>query len=127
MSIGCSAFNFQTGTCTQVDIGFDFAKVLTYTDADGTAIPLTDLVFQMLIKDELGGTVLLTLDEVGTNLLTGLYIPSPLSGVINIQITDTDTSTVPKGVYPYEITVTDADGKKDIFMQGSIQFFDRGF
>ena len=125
--INCNLFNFQTGTCTQVDKDFDFEKVLTYTDVNGDAINVTGFVFVMTIKAALGGATLLTLPIVGDNLTTGLYIPSPISGVINMQITDTDTALIDAGVYPYEMTVVDTDSKEEIFMQGTIEFVDRGF
>lgn len=125
--MGCSEFNFQSNTCTQVDVGFDFTKVLTYTDINGDAVNITGFVFVMTIKDNLSGATLLTLPIVGDNLTTGFYIPAPSSGVLNMQITDTDTALIAVGVYPYEMTVTDTDSKVDIFMQGTIQFFDRGF
>lgn len=125
--INCNLFNFQTGTCTQVDKDFDFEKVLTYTDVNGDAINVTGFVFVMTIKAALGGATLLTLPIVGDNLTTGFYIPSPISGIINMQITDTDTALIAAGVYPYEMTVVDTDSKEEIFMQGTIEFVDRGF
>lgn len=125
--MGCSEFDFQTSTCTQVDKGFDFSKVLTYKDSLGAVIDLTNLTFLMTIKDGLGGSTLLVLSEVGDDVTTGLYIPSPISGIINIQITDDDTGSIAEGVYPYEITLTDSNGRVEIFMQGTIQFDDRGF
>lgn len=125
--MGCSEFNFQTGTCTQVDKDFDFAKVLTYTDVNNDAVNITGFVFVMTIKAALGGATLLTLPIVGDNLTTGFYIPSPTTGVLNMQITDTDAGLIAEGVYPYEMTVVDTDSKVDIFMQGTIQFAERGF
>jgi hypothetical protein len=125
--MGCSEFDFQSSTCTQADIGFDFSKVLTYKDSLGAVIDLTNLEFSMTIKDSLGGTTLLSLVEVGSISLTGMYIPSPTTGVINIQVTDTDTSSIAEGVYPYQIQVVDADDKVEIFMQGTIEFHSRGF
>ena len=125
--INCNLFNFQTGTCTQVNKDFDFEKVLTYTDVNGDAINVTGFVFVMTIKAALGGATLLTLPIVGDNLTTGFYIPSPISGIINMQITDTDTALIAAGVYPYEMTVVDTDSKEEIFMQGTIEFVDRGF
>ena len=124
--IKCELFNFSTGNCTHVDITKDFSKTLTITDSAGAAIDLTPDTFQMTIKDALDGNILFTLVEVVTNLLTGLYIPAPTSGVIDIQITDTDTAITP-GVYPYELQKTDTDGKIFVFMQGTMQFYDRGF
>jgi len=127
MSILCNSFNFQSGTCTQVEKDFDFEKVLTYTDDNNDAVNITGLVFVMTIKDALAGTTLLTLPIVGDNLTTGFYIPSPTSGVLNMQITDTDVALIAEGVYPYEMTVVDGDSKVEIFMQGTIQFSERGF
>ena len=124
--IDCELFNYQTGNCTQVDIGKDFDKDLSITDSTGSPIDLTTDTYQMIIKDSLGGSALFTLDEVGDNLTTGLYIASPTSGIINIIITDTDTA-ITAGVYPYEMTKTDSDSKIFVFMQGTIEFYERGF
>lgn len=123
----CNNFDFLTGTCTQVDIGFDFDKVFTYTDSVGLPVNITGFDFNMLIKDALGGATLLTLPTVNDNVTTGFFFPSPTTGIINMQITDTDTALIASGTYPYEMTITDGDSKIDIFMQGEIQFFERGF
>ncbi len=125
--MGCNEFNFLTGTCTQVDVGFDFDKVLTYTDSAGLAIDVTGFDFTLIIKDTLAGSTLLTLPIVGDNTTTGLYIPDPTNGIINMHITDTDSTAVGVGLFPYEMTETDGDLKVDIFIQGNIQFSDRGF
>ena len=125
--INCNLFNFQTGTCTQVDKDFDFEKVLTYTDSNGAAVDVTSFVFLMTIKAALGGATLLTLPIVVDNITTGLYIPFPATGVLNMLITDTDAGLIDAGVYPYEMTVVDTDSKEEIFMQGTIEFVDRGF
>ena len=127
LQLKCEFFKFNSSTCTQADVGFDFAKELAITDISGNPLDLTPDTYQMIIKATLGGTSLLTLDEVGTNLLTGLYIPSPTSGIINIQITDTDTTAAGAGDYFYEMTKTDGDGKIFVFLQGNFQFNDRGF
>ena len=125
--INCNLFNFQTGTCTQVDKDFDFLVSFAISDSGGNPIDLTNDTFQMIIKDSLGGSVLLTLNEVGDNVTTGIYIPSPTSGVLAIQITDTDVTATATGVYPYEMTRTDTDSKIFPFAQGTIEFSDRGF
>ena len=123
----CDNFDFLTGNCTQVDIGFDFEKVFTYTDSLGLPVPLTGFDFNMIIKDALGGATLLTLPTVNDNVTTGFYFPSPITGIISMLITDTDTAGFTVGTYPYEMTITDTDSKVEIFMQGEIQFVDRGF
>jgi hypothetical protein len=71
--------------------------------------------------------VLLTLDQVGDNLTTGLYIPSPTTGVIAIQITNADVTGISAGAFPYLMTKTDSDSKIFTFAQGTIQFYDGGF
>lgn len=125
--MSCNNFDFFTGTCTQVDVGKDFEKVLTYTGPTDTPIDITGFDFNMTIKDKLGGTILLTLPTVGDNLTTGFFIPSPITGIINMQITQADTVLVGNGTFPYELIETDPDGKDFIFMQGTIQFFDKNF
>ena len=127
MSQGCSSYNFQTGACTNANKDFDFLVTFSVTDVNKDPVPLTGDVFQLVIKDDLNGAVLLTLDHVVDNVSTGIYIPSPTTGVISIQITDTDVATVPAGVYPYQMAKTDSDGKITVFAQGTFQFYNRGF
>tara|TARA_R110001599_G_scaffold96114_1_gene248797 strand:+ start:335 stop:706 length:372 start_codon:yes stop_codon:yes gene_type:complete len=120
----CSNFDFNSTTCTQVDITFDFSKVLTYTDESG-AIDLTGFVLAGDIKDLVGGSSLLTLAIIGDTQTTGFYIPDPTNGIIYFQIKKEDVLTA--GVYPYEFILTNPSNDDSIFMQGTIQFFDRGF
>ena len=124
--MGCSQFNFQLSTCTQVDIGFDDIKTLTVTDDNG-AVDLTGFGLVMTIKDKLDGTEILVLDIVGDDETTGFYIPDPATGIVNMLITATDSTPIAAGWYVYETVLTDPSGKKFIFMQGSIQFYKRGF
>lgn len=124
----CSEFNFKTlNECTQIDIGYDFESVFTYEDSNDKAIDITGFTFEMIIKDALAGSTVLTLAIVNNNLSTGFYIPNPTLGIINMQITATDTGSIDPGDYPYEMTSTDTDSKVVIFMQGILQFFERGF
>ena len=124
--MGCSQFNFQESNCTQVDIGFDYFRTLTVTD-DGGAVDLTDSIFIMVIKDALGGNVILTLNIVGDADTTGFYIADPETGLIDMQILEAENTPIPPGWYVYEMTVEDPFGHTGIFMQGSIQFSSRGF
>jgi hypothetical protein len=124
----CNNFDYTISTqpCTNVDVGFDFSSSLTYED-NGTAINLTGYIFVMTIKASLGGSILLTLPIVGNNTTTGLYIPAPTNGQIFVQILEADTITVGNGIFPYEMTITDSFGLESIFMQGTIEFIDRGY
>ena len=123
----CSEFNFEPITCTHITKGKDFDRPLTYTNDDGSAGDLTSQTLQLIMKDGLSGSTLLTLNHVGDNLTTGFYIPTPTNGIVNMQLTDTTTAGLTVGVYPYEITRTDSDSKVFIWMQGTIEVFDRGF
>lgn len=124
----CNSFDYTVATqpCTNVNVGFDFSKSITYSN-DGTAIDITGFVFSMTVKDTIGGSTLLTLPIVGDILTTGLYIPTPETGEIFVQITDTDTIATGAGVFPYEMIITNPSGIISIFMQGTIQFIDRGY
>lgn len=123
----CADFNFSSSTCTSVYKGYDFTKTLTFRNSDKTAIDLTNLTFVMIIKDSLGGSTLLTLNEVGDDVSTGLYLPLPLTGQINLLITDADSAGIAVGKYPYEIRYTQSNGLQFPFMEGDIEFCDRGF
>lgn len=125
----CSQFDYSESTqpsCTNVNVGFDFSMPLTYEN-EGEPIDLTSSVFVMTIKAAIGGATLLSLPIVGDNVTTGLYIPVPLDGQITVQITKADTITVGDGVFPYQMVRTDPSSNESIFMQGTIQFVDRGY
>jgi hypothetical protein len=125
--MGCSEFNFLSGICQDVKKDFDYTRVFQYKDPDGNAIDLTGSDLNMTIKDTLGGTTLLSLAIVGSSSATGFYIPTPTDGTINMFITQADVTSVPAGDYVHEIIITNSAGKDEIFMQGTIQFTDRGF
>ena len=102
--MGCSEFNFQSNTCTQVNIGFDFSKTLTYTDSNKAAINITGFDFVMTVKDELGGSTILTLPIAVTHLLTGCYIHSTSTGVLFMHLSKPSTTLAfSRGVSSYQI------------------------
>jgi len=123
--MGCNNFNFNSSTCTQVNTGFWYSRVMKYTDDSSNAIDLTGFSLSMTIKDALGGSTLLTLSSGVDDSTTGFHIPDPTAGTIYMQITSID-SDMTGGNYPYEIVITDSSGKDQIFMQGYINFVDRG-
>lgn len=126
MQCSCNAFNFECATCTHVTVGVDYVYTLTFIDEDGP-IDLTGSTLSGEIKDQLGGTLLLNLPQVFNDSTTGFYIPDATTGEINFQITQADTITVGEGIFPYEIILTNSGGKDFVFMEGTIQFIDRGF
>ena len=123
--MACSEFNFKEADCTHVEVGHHFDRELSVSSSSGVT-DLTNLTFVMVIKDSIGGTTLLTLNEVNDAVTTGLYI-TPTIGIINMIITDTDSTTMGSGNFPYEMVHTDLLGHSEIFMQGNIQFFTRDF
>lgn len=124
----CNNFDYTTATqpCTNVNVGFNFTKTIIYEN-DGTPIDITSFSFSMNIKDAIGGTTLLSLPIVANISTTGLYIPTPSNGEILIQIMSADTITIGGGLFPYEMTITNPSGLESIFMQGAMQFIDRGY
>ena len=123
----CNELNFRSGNkCTQVDIGFDYSKTITYTDNAGAAIDLTGFVLDCDIKDVLGGSVIIAMPEVANDQTTCLYIADRTTGVILFQIKKADTAITPAS-YPYEITITNPSTDESIFLQGIIEFANRGF
>ena len=120
--MSCNKFDFNERTCSSVDIGMDFIKTLTYTDSSDNAIDLTSHTFSMRIRQTKDGSDLLTLGIVGDTTSTGFYIADPLTGIIRLKITDVDTATFNSGNYRYDIIMTDPNGDKTIFMEGSILF-----
>lgn len=124
----CNTFNFEVASdpCSNVKVGFDFAFTAFY-NLVGVGVDISDDTFEMTIKDVVGGSVILTLPEVLDNITTGLFIPTPIGGKIFIQIMEADTTTVGAGKFPYEMTKVDSDNLKTIFMQGTIEFIDRGY
>jgi len=125
--MSCNNFDFTIpNKCTQVNIGFDFSKTLTFTDNDGLPIDLTGYVLAGDIKVSLGGASIISLPEIGDDQTTGLYIPDRTTGVIFLQIKAADTVQTEFN-YPYEITITDPSTDIEVFMQGIIQFYERGF
>ena len=101
--MGCSEFDFQTGTCSNVIIGKDYINILTFTDEAG-AINLTGFDLTGQIKDTLSGSVLLSLSIVANDQTTGFYIPDPTNGIINFIIKK--ETVIASGVYPYEFVLT---------------------
>jgi len=124
----CNTFNLSMDTdpCSNVKVGFYWSFTAFYNNG-GIGVDISDDTFEMTIKDALGGSLLLTMPEVLDNETTGLYIPTPTDGKIYIQITEADTVIIGAGTFPYEMTRTDVDGLKTIFMQGTIQFTNRGY
>ena len=124
----CNSFDYTVSTqpCTNVNVGFNFSKSVTYSN-EGTPINITGFVFAMTVKASIGGSTLLTLPIVTDNLTTGLYIPDPSTGEIFVQIIKADTISTGAGVFPYEMILINPSGLESIFMEGTIQFIDRGY
>jgi len=108
-----------------VFISKDYQKSINYKDGEGTGIDMTGSTLFMKIKNNKGDSVsVLELTNVLTASETGFYFADASTGSFLMTITDTDTATVSKGVYVYEINLEDSNGIKSIFMSGLIEFTD---
>jgi len=123
--MSCRDFNFNTKNCMNVFISKDYQKSINYKDGEGTGIDMTGSTLFMKIKNNKGDSVsVLELTNVLTASETGFYFADASTGSFLMTITDTDTATVSKGVYVYEINLEDSNGIKSIFMSGLIEFTD---
>jgi len=123
--MSCRDFNFNTKNCMNVFISKDYQKSINYKDGEGTGIDMTGSTLFMKIKNNKGDSVsVLELTNVLTASETGFYFTDASTGSFLMTITDTDTATVSKGVYVYEINLEDSNGIKSIFMSGLIEFTD---
>ena len=122
--MGCNSFNFNG--CTSVKVGYDYAKKITYTDSDNNAIDLTGYDFSMSIQAKNTAVDLLTLNVVGDDSTTGIYISDAKAGEFYIQIRKADSTSVGKGSYNYSIRITNPSGDEDLFMYGDINFDEVG-
>lgn len=115
--------NNDDGKCAAVEVGYDYLLNVTYKDSAGAVISLVGATIQMIIEDG-QGSPLLTLDHVVDRLLTGIYINDAANGDFDVQISDTDSTTVGEGSFPYRVTIIDSVGLKHRISRGVITFID---
>lgn len=119
--IDCKKFNFcEQNGCSNIDIGYTWSKSIQIKDKEGNPQDLTGYTIHFLIKESKDGDVLFDLSEQANPFLTGMYVTDPTTGLIQLKITDEDTSIIEEGSYPYEFYKMSGSGEKYIDMYGYI-------
>lgn len=93
--------------------GATFTKTITWkTGSPAVAVDLTNYTAKMQIRETYNSTA--TAIEIGTEDSNGGGIVLGNNGVIELKITDTQTSglTIKSGVYDLELTERDSNGAK---------------
>tara|TARA_R100000808_G_C2081635_1_gene105250 strand:+ start:255 stop:635 length:381 start_codon:yes stop_codon:yes gene_type:complete len=113
--------------CMSVEINFDYSRYFEWLDSNSDAVDITDYTFSGSIKDSLGGSEILALPTISDDQTTGLYIPDPTNGQIFLQIKKEQSALISAGDYPFRITRTYPNTDQDVFAEGEITFYERGF
>lgn len=116
----CKKFNFsESNGCSNIDIDYDWSVSCTDVDENNNPINLNGFTSEVIIKDSNDNT-LFTLVDVPDALTTGIYMPSPSSGEMFIQMMKADTSTLSAGNYKYEWSLISPSGLSELFLFGYI-------
>jgi len=124
--MACEEFNFsESNNCSHVSVGKDFLYNVSVVDEDGATEDITGDVFELIIKDMIDGSVLLTLNNTLVLDTTGFYVNDAGTGDMDMRITATDTIIVGGGVFRYEWNRTSSSGFIKLEGYGTMQFSDR--
>lgn len=89
----------------------DFPLRLTFKDSTGTGINLTGYTVAAQVYDE----------ERTTNYATfTISYANRSSGIVDISLTDTQTSTFTPNELKYDVLLTDASGNKEYYLEGTL-------
>jgi len=95
----------------QVEQGTDFQAQFNVTNADGSALNLTNKSLSAKMRKWSGSA-----GYIGFGATFGAY---PTQGIITISLTDVQSGIVTAGRYNYDVIVTnDVSGKKDKVITG---------
>jgi hypothetical protein len=114
--MSCGILNFDAANCMQIFIGLDFDPVSI--TIDGAGPDLTNQDIKMNIYDGCGNKVL-ELVEVGSSVLTGIYIPDPTTKTFYPQFRKTETALLEEKTYTHEIIITDENLNEEMFLRGT--------
>ena len=123
--MSCNTVNLDG--CNKVTIDKDYSIYFEWLDNNSNGIDLTGYSFTGSIKDTLGGSEIVALPTVSDDQTTGLYIPDVTTGQIFLQIKKEDSSGIAAGDKPFQILRTYPNGDIDVFAEGNINFYYRGF
>jgi len=98
-----------------IDQGATWSVTVTYTDSTGAPINLTGYTAAMQVRQQYNST---DADLTLTSPNGGIVI-TPLTGVIVITMTATQTASLEEGFYVYDVELTSGTFK-DRMMQGQL-------
>jgi hypothetical protein len=98
-----------------IDQGATWSVTVTYTDSNGTPINLTGYTAAMQVRQQYSSA---DADLTLTSPSGGIVI-TPLTGVIVITMTATQTAALEEGYYVYDVELT-SGSYKDRLIQGQL-------
>jgi hypothetical protein len=92
-------------------VGMDGSKTFNFSDSAGVAYDISDLTFQMLIYERVGGSIYLTWDS---------QLTKPTNYSMKITYTDTESSAIQAKTYFYIIKRTTGAGLVKTWFNGPL-------
>jgi hypothetical protein len=96
-----------------IEPGSTFSRTLTWRNADGNLVDLTNYTATLVIADSYGGTALLTLTE-GSGITLGGAL-----GTIGIVMTVTQTNTLEAGERYWDLVLVDSSAVATRLVKGT--------
>jgi hypothetical protein len=98
-----------------IDQGATWSVTVTYTDSNGAPINLTGYTAAMQVRQQYNSTDA----ELTLTSPSGGIVITPLTGIIVITMTATQTAALEEGFYVYDVELT-LGTFKDRMMQGQL-------
>lgn len=100
-----------------IEQGSTFYRKLEIKDSDGVAIDLTDYSARMQIRTTYDGEIIAS--SIGVSPIISIDI-TPLTGIIEITISATDTATLTNSKVIYDLEIESATGFVTRLLQGDV-------
>ena len=101
----------------KVDRRADFSIKLTFKDSTGSAINLTGYTVAAQVYDELRTTKYAD---------WAITYTDRANGIIDMNLSDTDTTTFTPNVLKYDVLLTEPGGSKNYYLEGTL-FVSEGY
>ena len=95
----------------------DFPLRLTFKDSTGSAIDLTGYTVAAMVYDTSRSTKYADFTVTYTNRS---------GGIVDIALTDTDTTNFTPNILKYDVLLTDGSGNKEYYLEGTL-FVNEGY
>ena len=95
----------------------DFPLRLTFKDSTGSAINLTGFTVAAQVYDDPRTTKFADFTVTYTNRV---------SGIVDIKLSDTDTTNFTPEILKYDVLLTDGSGNKEYYLEGTL-FISEGY